>query len=181
MTDTLGTETEPEGGESHNIKVLREAAKERDELREQVTQMQRERAFEQSGIDLESGPGRLLMQAYQGEADPEKIKAEATAFGVPLKAAPVAETIEETTAPVTEDLGTADRSALAQGAPADTGQDKNPYVLAEEKATEIRSRGGTNDDEASAYLGTLVSAANSGDPRVTLDPRTGQRRVGQNV
>jgi hypothetical protein len=176
VTDTLGTDDPAveEPAESRDIKLLRDKAKRTDELEARIMQMEREQAFANSGIDLDSGPGKLLLKAYDGKAEPDAIREAATAFGVPLKG----ETPPEEPPPPIEDTGTQERRVLAEGAPADTNQQETPYTTAEKAAMSIRERGGTREDEAAAWLGTIVPLANAGDPRVTLDPRTGQRRGG---
>lgn len=76
----------PEGGDDHGALPQVRAALDREtERRKQVEAQladaqaaQREVAFLRAGVDLESRSGQLVAKAYDGELDPEAIKAFAT-------------------------------------------------------------------------------------------------------
>ena len=162
--------------EPHEVSRLRELAEEGARTKAQLEQVLRERAFERAGIDIESGPGKLLFTAHQGEITTEAIKAAAEEYGVPVKGAtpppPAGEGQggEGATggAGEGEQTGSGEREALANGAPADSNEKPNPYAEAHKQAEAVRARGGTAEEEASVYLQTLAAAAQSGDPRVIV-------------
>jgi hypothetical protein len=169
----------PEGDqgqqEPHDVKRLRELAEEGAQTKAELAQLRRERAFERAGIDYESGPGALLFAHYDGENTIDAIKAEAEKFGVikpPETPGAGGEGGEgaggESGQQGNEDLGTGQRDALANGAPADENQKPNPYHVAEAAAKAVREKGGSSDAEAAAYLKVLAGAAASGDPRVIV-------------
>lgn len=182
MSDT-GTQADPQDqGEGQvdgdpNIRILREKAKAHDEALSALTAAQRENAMLRSGIDLESPLGEFFVQSYKGDpADVEALKAEAQRIGVPFKTGHVVES-EETPVPdePTDPTGTAERRALADGAPADTGEDKDPRQVAREAFDRSMANGLPEEDAAAAHLGVLVEAANRGDKRVIYDPAAEKR------
>lgn len=167
---------------NHDIRQLREKAKRTDELEARVAQMERERAIEKAGIDVESGPGQLFLRVYDGEADPEAIKSEAAKFGVPLRGqAQAGETGQAEATPTTdapsEPSGTAERQALANNARSDEVPEADPRQASLAAAEEARKQGATFEDEAASFLGVRATAAQNGDPRVVLPP-TGARPRG---
>jgi len=66
-------------------KQLEDALAEINNLKQQIDQgqgAQRELAFLKAGIDTETGPGKLLAKAYDGDLDPEAIKTYAQEYGI---------------------------------------------------------------------------------------------------
>ena len=177
MAEDDGNQSQGDQGqqEPHDVKRLRELADEGAQTKAELAQLRRERAFERAGIDYESGPGALLFAHYDGENTIDAIKAEAEKFGVikpPEQNGGDQGGNEgaggEGGQGSHEDLGTGERDALSQGAPADENQKPNPYTLAEQAAKTVREKGGSSDAEAAAYLQVLAGAAMSGDPRVIV-------------
>lgn len=85
QTDDLTAETEQD---SDLVKRLRSELKQRDaainEEREQRQRLERQTAFRDAGVDPTKGPGKLLYEAYDGEADAEAVKAKAKEYGLDL-------------------------------------------------------------------------------------------------
>jgi hypothetical protein len=161
--------------ENHNLKVLREKAEKADKLEVELAGLRREQAIERSGVDISTPLGKFFADQFNGDtADTAALVEAAKALGVPFKGAPAAPAAapaaegqtQGTETKVSEDLGTSDREALTGGAPSDEGFQENPYTTAVTAAEAARKRGGTFDDEATAFLGVLVQAANKGDTRV---------------
>ena len=165
------TSTQGEGGHAGNenphIKLLREKAAGADEATSAVAAAQRENTMLRSGIDLESPLGELFARSFDGDpTDVDALKAEAAKYGVPLRGAPVteAQVVEERIEPT----GTAQRMALSDGAPADTGEDKDPRQLAKEQFDRRMAEGATRDHAAADHLNMLANAAMRGDKRVIV-------------
>ena len=75
--------------ESHDIRRLREKAKNADKIAAENAQLKRDLALTQSGIDLTSGVGKLFVKAYDGAPTVEAVKASAIEFGVIAPPEPV--------------------------------------------------------------------------------------------
>ncbi len=180
MSDTSTQGAEP--GETRDdgdpeIKQLRENARRTDEATDLALQLRRENAILRSGIDLESAWGEYFVSNYSGDpTDIEALKAEAQRLGVPFKgqialegeAVDEAEDIVE----VYEPTGTAQRRALSDAAPADTGEDMDPRQVAEETFHRNMAAGMAEDDAMAESLRVLASAAIAGDQRVIYNPRS---------
>lgn len=81
MSDTPpDTEAEQNEGGGALRRQLEAALAEAKELREENSSFKRREAFSQAGFDIESGPGKLLAQQYDGELDEGAIKAFADSF-----------------------------------------------------------------------------------------------------
>lgn len=155
--------------ENPNIKLLREKANKADEAEAALAASRRENAMLRSGIDLESPLGDFFVKSYTGDpADVDALKAEATRLGVPFKGAPVEAPSGETEEPA-EPTGTEQRSALSDGAPADTGEDTDPRQTAKEHFDRRMSEGAPQEDAAGEALNILANAAQRGDPRVIVN------------
>ena len=175
-TSTEGTETgETRDDGDPEIKQLRENARRADEATDLALQLRRENAILRSGIDLESAWGEYFVSNYSGDpTDIESLKAEAQRLGVPFKG----QTLEseggdeaEEIVEVYEPTGTAQRRALSDAAPADTGEDMDPRQVAEETFHRNLAAGMAEDDAMAESLRVLASAAIAGDQRVIYDPR----------
>jgi hypothetical protein len=80
MTDTQVDDQQSEGGA---LRAQLEAAlAENKTLREENTGYKRRDAFSEAGIDISTGPGKLLAQTYDGEFEPEAIKSFAKEYGI---------------------------------------------------------------------------------------------------
>lgn len=171
MSDTsTQVDGDPEAGnENGNIKLLREKAARADEATAALAASQREIAMLRSGVDLESPLGQFFVESYQGDpSDVDALKAKATELGVPFKGQPQAtetQVVEETTEPT----GTAERSALSDGAPADTGEDRDPRELAKEHFDRRMAEGAPREQAAGEALNITANAAMRGDKRVIVE------------
>lgn len=65
----------------NDLRALRKAAKERDDLTAQMAGWQREMAFAKSKLDLEDPKVKYFVKAYEGDLTPEAIRTEAEAAG----------------------------------------------------------------------------------------------------
>ena len=79
---------ETEDQENTSMKDLREAAERGRKASSELDAMKREMAFLKAGVDLEKKAGQLLMKAYDGDLEPELIRAEAEELGAITGAAP---------------------------------------------------------------------------------------------
>lgn len=175
MTDTLATGTD-DGGDP-NLRLLREKAGKADEATAALAAAQRENAMLRSGIDLEDPLGKYFVETYPGDpTDLVTLKAEAEKLNVPFiqKAEPV---VTDPTAPaagevaeVIEPTGTAQRTALSDGAPADTGVDVDPRQQAKEHFEQRMKQGASRETAAGETINMLANAAHRGDPRAIVRP-----------
>lgn len=75
-------------------KQLEDALSRIQELEGQVTEgvsARKELTFRKAGIDIDSGPGKLLAQTYDGDLDPEAVVTYAKEYGIEPNAAPAAQ------------------------------------------------------------------------------------------
>lgn len=75
---------EEEGGvqlSSEDLRNLRKAAKERNELQAQIEQQKRELAFAKANLDLNDPKLGYFIKGYEGDLTPEAIRAQALADG----------------------------------------------------------------------------------------------------
>lgn len=90
MSDENDKAPEESGQDSELVKNLRAEIKQRDaalaEERDQRTKLERQQAFRDAGVNPTKGPGKLLFEAYDGEADAEQVKAKAKEYGLDLSA-----------------------------------------------------------------------------------------------
>ena len=87
-----------------------------------------------SGVDLESPLGKFFVETYTGDpGDIEGLKAKAAELGVPIQGQVPETTEEQVVEERIEPTGTAQRMALSDGSPPDTGEDKHPKQLAKEQ------------------------------------------------
>jgi len=82
MADEYSNDGEQETRLSvEDLRALRQAKKERDELSTQIEAQKRELAFARAKIDLDDPRARYFVKGYEGELTPEAIRAEAEAAG----------------------------------------------------------------------------------------------------
>jgi hypothetical protein len=169
VSDTA-SQTLPDEGD-RNLNRLREKAAMADEATAALEAAQRENASLRSGIDLESPLGEFFLNSYRGDpSDVEGLKVEASRLGIPFVGQAQTQVVEET---VPEEIiypptGTSERTALADGAPADTGEDKDPRQIANERFDQKVAEGAPRDSAAADHLNVLANAAMRGDPRVIV-------------
>lgn len=72
---------EEEDGQNADIKNLRRAAKERDDLQKQLADRDRELAFAKAKLDLDDPKLRYFIKGYEGELTPDAIRTQAQADG----------------------------------------------------------------------------------------------------
>jgi len=123
MTDDYNDDQEPT--EDSNIRNLRQKAKEADGLRTEVEQMraqlaqaERERAFFTAGIDPADPKAKYFVKGYDGEITAEAIKAEAAAAGI---LAPPSPAVPQETFEAFDRIG--QTAAGGAGQPGPTGAD----------------------------------------------------------
>lgn len=176
--------------EGKAIRRLREQAEKAGKLQEELDAMKRTEAIRASGIDTESPLGRLFIDAYKGDfKDPEVLKSKALEYGVPVKGAESAGTPaapQGSGTPGTpgsaQDTGSQERSALAAGSAADSGEDPDPRTVALAAADAIRENPNAKwDDEATAFLSVLATAATKGDERAVVWEGQGRTKPAASV
>lgn len=74
--------TQEAGDESSVIKQLRAQVKTLNQRLGELEPAAKELAFQKAGIDLESGIGKFFAEKYDGELDPDAIKATAEQYGI---------------------------------------------------------------------------------------------------
>ncbi len=127
----------------------------------------RELAFMKAGIaDTSKGQGALLLKAYDGELDPEAIRAAAIEFGVITES----NDAETPPPPADEPTGSQERQGLFTGTgtpevPA-SGQDLVEAGFAEFER--LLKSGSAREDAFGAVLGPMFAAARAGDPNYNL-------------
>jgi hypothetical protein len=171
-------------GEDHNTRQLRDKATRAEGAEARLQAASRRVAILASGLDTESPIGELFVRGYDGEYTPEALREEAAKYGVPLKgqATPApgedvegVEGEDEGPPDFTGPTGTAQRRALADNAPADTGEDKDPRQVSLDAFNQALAQDLPHEDAAAASLHVLVEAANRGDKRVVYDSKDAQR------
>ena len=152
---------ETENQENTSIKDLREAAERGRKASSELDAMKREMAFLKAGVDLEKKAGQLLMKAYDGDLEPELIRAEAEELGAITGAAPT---------PVAEaqeiDTSTAERQALVQDSVAPEATTESPYDRGHREFQDMLNEGRPKEDAAARFVHTVLEAAGQGDDRV---------------
>ena len=153
---------ETEDQEQHSsMKDLRDAAERGRKASQELDAMKREMAFLKAGVDLEKKAGQLLMKAYDGDLEPELIRAEAEELGAITGAAPT---------PVEEaqeiDTSTAERQALVQDSVAPEATTESPYDRGHREFQDMLNDGRPKEDAAAKFVSTVLEAAGQGDERV---------------
>ena len=152
---------ETEDQENTSMKDLRDAAERGRKASQELDAMKREMAFLKAGVDLEKKAGQLLMKAYDGDLEPELIRAEAEELGAITGAAPT---------PVAEaqeiDTSTAERQALVQDSVAPEATTESPYDRGHREFQDMLNDGRPKEDAAARFVHTVLEAAGQGDDRV---------------
>lgn len=65
---------------------LREEKQGRVTVEQELAAKSKQEVFRGLGIDIDTGPGKLLFEHYQGEVDPEAVKTAAETYSVPVGA-----------------------------------------------------------------------------------------------
>ena len=152
---------ETENQENINIKDLREAAERGRKASSELDAMKREMAFLKAGVDLEKKAGQLLMKAYDGDLEPELIRAEAEELGAIVGPAPTpVEEVQEI------DTSTAERQALVQDSVAPEATTESPYDRGHREFQDMLNDGRPKEDAAARFVHTVLEAAGQGDDRV---------------
>ena len=163
MSDTFTTDEDPAQQENHNLKLLREKAERADSLTAQLAQAERKNAILESGIDTSSKVAELFLKSWDGENNPEAIKAAAAEYGIPLKGEAPAEVVEELV-----DSGTDLRNELADGVQVGNEPAPDPNQVALENFKTAIASGATEEKAAGIFFNTLAEAASRGDERVIV-------------
>lgn len=163
-----------ESGESGGVRSLREALDRANEKATRADSLERELAFVKAGIDTDSGTGKLLFKAYEGDLTPEAVKAAAVEAGI-LKAEsgdesgsePEPQTPTTPTGPTEAAVRgslTSETVPPGKGAPADVFES----IYAEYQAN---TRSGMAKDEAAnqGFAAILASAYADKNPRYIFD------------
>lgn len=130
---------------------------------------QRELAMVKAGVDLDSPVGKLFAGAYQGDLEPEKIKAEWSKLGVTPGAAP---TPEVNDGPTAEELAAQQAAAtVTSGGATPPGEEPpgDPWKDALATRQEALKRGAPSEIADSRAIDRVMDAAAKGDPRVNFD------------
>lgn len=164
------------GNENSNLKHMREKAKRTDEAEARAEQLARENAMLRAGVDTDTAAGRMFHRAYDGDLDDvEAIRTAAQEVGaLRASAEPASEGAEGDAGPEgnePENNGTQERRALADGAPADTGEKKDPRESGRELYDGAVAKGAPWEEAAGGFLNHLAAAAQDGDPRVIYADR----------
>lgn len=157
-----------EPSERDNLRDLRRAAKDGNAAKAELAAAKRELALVKAGVDVDSTLGKYFAKAYDGDPDPVAIKA---------AWAEIAPSAEPTAPPAPADdiidpaeaASTAERQALANGAPADVVPQPDVRAVMNSNVEAMRARGAREGDILGSSFETLVAAAASGDRSVIID------------
>lgn len=156
-----------EPSERDNLRDLRRAAKDGNAAKAELAAAKRELALVKAGVDVDTALGAIFAKGYDGDADPAAIKAAWAAL------TPVTQT---TDTPPADDIidpaeaaSTAERQALANGAPADVVPQPDVRAVMNSNVEAMRARGAREGDILGSSFETLVAAAAAGDRSVIID------------
>ena len=159
--------------------LYEQAAKERAEQQSELASFKRKEALTAVGLDLSTPLGKYFGDTYGGDInDVETLKASAEALGVP-KVGAIPPPTGDTPAIVgaapgpnqpSPPTGSADRAALADGAPADSGPEPDPQHSLLEIARRALDEGASFQVAAGGMIGELAKRAHEGDERVMFTP-----------
>lgn len=184
----MAEDPENAGSENEdNPSDLRAAAEAGRKAQLEMQKMKLEVAAMKAGIDVDSRIGQMYLSTYEGEADPEAIKADAEGLpGLFVEATSTGETVvtppetdPRTTATETEQGMQQIREGLTTGAPPETGEQQVNAKDAAMEAfnAELKGQSGTRQDAAVAYFGTLLSEAAAGNPTAIFDTQVWNDRL----
>lgn len=167
-------------GDEERVTLKRSDIRAMEKRASEAAALARENAFLKAGIPVDSGPGKLLFKAYDGEPTAEAVLEAAEEYGIkPNTSEQPAESEaggqpeqgrqRETAYEPTEQGSTEQRAALRTGAtPSDGSQ--NPRRQALDEAQRIMDEGGRREDAMVHALRRLATAAVEGDNRVLVNP-----------
>lgn len=177
LDDDIDLDDEPDNDPNDRTpKALREAAKAGKQAKAEAARLARENVMLKAGVDTDSPLGKIFAAGYDGELTKDAVKAAYAGLGVAPVAAEPADPAPENPDPVLADGeagSTAERQALANGAPADQLSDKDPRTKSIEDAHAVIAKGGTSEAAIAASFATRVAAAAAGDKRVILEGANG--------
>lgn len=161
--DDIDVTDDDDGQEAENsplIKQLRKELKEQKGAKVEAEAAKRELAFLKAGIDTSTGLGKLFAKSFEGDLDPEVIKAEAAELGII--------SVPDTGNDESDDAdgSTEARSNLASGATPDDGSGVHPAQAALAKAKKLQDDGASFERSAGGMVHDLAVAAMNGDRRV---------------
>lgn len=162
----------------NDLKQLREAAK----RGSKAERLERENAMLKAGINTDDDRLAFFANGYDGELDPETIKAEATRLGFLGAPAPVTETIptpttaQEPSAPAPEptpdlaDISSVHDAAAAAGRTPAANElpQPDPYQRSAEIYETAMQDGAKKDEAGGLAFASVIAAAQQGDNRVIL-------------
>ncbi len=152
--------------------------------RDRAAALERELAFARAGVDLSSEAGQFFARGYDGELEAEAIKAAAAQF---MPASPSTATTDQATGQQSQQSAAANpeipaaeaallgaQSTLNGSHPDEAPPPADPYAVAagvHERATE---EGLPSDDALGLSFNAVVGAAQAGDRRVIVPPKSAQ-------
>lgn len=162
------------------IRKLEESNKTNRATAKEVDQVKRENAMLKAGIDTDNPQHAYFFKGYDGDLDPEKVKAAAVEAGI-LSAESTeneeSETVEEHPDTTLEE-GEADlenqRQQMSSGSPADEPPAPDAYKRAVETHDRIKAEGGQERQALGGAFNSLVNAAHQGDQSVVIPSRSTQ-------
>lgn len=165
-----------------NIRTLESQASKAEAAEERAAAAERKAAFALAGIDVTSDAGGLFARGYEGDLEPEKIRAAAQQFNLVKPAEnnggegekngtegenkPTDAKLEDG-----EEKLHDEQNNLANNSPGDRPVAGDPYKDAAEVYTTVMNGGGQEKEGLGAYLNSVVNAAHQGDARVILATR----------
>lgn len=133
---------------------------------------ERQLALVSAGVDITTPTGRMFLDAYKGELNPEAIKASATEVGAIRAPEPVVEEKPDNTE-------ADERLNLGAGAAAAyVPDDAHPAQAGMAEFDAALARGETRERAASYVVQSLLTAAVNGDQRAMYDPARWKAEAG---
>lgn len=140
MSDNYTEETFTEETEQDSLKNLRAAANRAKKLEAELNQMKRQMAFYQAGIPSDDPRMQYFVKGYEGELEPDAIRAAAQEAGF-----------------------------LNVEQPAESAPQENPVAVAEQRVMAASAGAIAEDNSEAAALAKLESALNEGGLDAMLD------------
>lgn len=164
-TEDIADENEPEG-----VRNLRETNKRLAQEAKDGAAARRKLAFYEAGVDMSNPMSDLLYKAYDGELDPDLIKAEAVKYGI-LHEGDVPPATEPPPPPANDPAQTRQRQLITQethdpGTPVDEG---DPMDKAYATYREDMRAGSTSAEASGAVFGAMFQAAREGKAGFIFD------------
>lgn len=140
MSDNYTEETFTEETEQDSLKNLRAAANRAKKLEAELNQMKRQMAFYQAGIPSDDPRMQYFVKGYEGELEPDAIRAAAQEAGF-----------------------------LNVEQPTESAPQENPVAVAEQRVMAASAGAVAEDNSEAAALAKLESALNEGGLDAMLD------------